>query len=1767
MPETVESFAAKVRKKYPQYKDVDDNKLTFEILNKYPVYRERFTARASGGNVFSELFKQGLLGFSETFGKTYEGAVDIAADVIANPTISEEEFNRSPRSRSSSYKEYAERNEERLEKQKSAYKHAERVSKYFDETLPEQLNADPNFGESGFGAFAASVARGLGQFAGYAAAGGAVGTATTAATTNPIAGAIAGTGAVFGTAFFNRTSEFVDDAENTLGKKVYEMSDDEAKKVTDGSIVYGAVTGALDATVFKYVAGMKGPVQTLFTRLKFGKEVAEKDLKKALLAASRNAIKSGIAEGSQESLGDGAVLDLLAKNLYDSDRNVITGDALARRTMEFAVGFTVGGLASGAGDTARIARGERDLDPKIVNEGAEGTKKFNVKFTSFSTGKIDTAPIIAANKEEAEKIFKKEFEGQFLPEAEVIVDEIIVEPEVAPEQEPEVAPVTTPEPTTEPTTEPTLETETEQGETNLKPKPFKSGQETGGFPIQTVLVNGETKYITSFTIEGLGRKYYFTDEGGIDQLDIDGNDISDVPSFEQPLFDTRKDLLSALQKKVDETATERTPEPEPTPTPEPTPEPEPDATTNLKPVQVARGKKSKSTKLPLSASESPVFKVRALGKDMFFTRDFRGSFRLSDSSGNVLSNDQLDELMFGFTQGVDEDGASIFPSSAASKAEMLENIAELAGQGPSTEISSDIALDAIPEQTAESGIINSTIIKYILRKYGVQFGLEQTGANQEYVVQNKKLMLKGKFVFMNKAERAQGGKNLKIVFKIRAPKGSNSAGYYSPRDHTIVLHLDAFSGTGEINTNAIDRLMRHELIHAVTSIVAKGADGPIYKRLNKLLTTEQKKRLDKAYGGETFKFGSGAEHLRGAEYIRAIVEQFSYGGTSEEFKDDGSRKVLTSGPAFTLVKKFIKDVQAYVARIFNKEALVDSSVANMFLDSADLLQQVDPEARPVNQKLIDQVRSMYSENTEGISLSVNDMTRNLKPLADGSSALEEDTKSIDKVDIEGPEKGVGVFSKFLVPVGQLLADIHPSLETVFTNFIKRKDYLIFTRGRMIQRFSIAFNAIEKRNKKDYKRLWSLISFSPNTEDSRFSEEEQKALGEERTKLLIKYNMLNQYTSVRFMLDEMYTEASTRLEIGNRQNYFPRYLDKDGRVKFLRKYGFEVRTIDDALKKENDDRKDHKKKVYEVIARDAEGNPRLIATLPTKAKADEVLARVQREEGFTYGVEDRMAPDPIPPILTNSLEEELFIQKLLMGGTLKPKRGKGPMESRAIELIDESDIDFYVSPTEALAKYIIDMTNSIETAKFMGARAVQPQEVNGRIAFDFDPTSELALVVQQLKNDPSMQSEVNQEKLFDTLPQITKALMANTAQEMTALRWMRQFSYFSLLTEFTSTMSQLYDMPFIAYDNGFFNTLGSAFRNKEFDIRELLDTDRVFEENFQNDKNAFKKIIDAGLTLTGFRTLDRIMKNTTMDANYRRYKRLSNAFNFDGTLKKQFQNSKQHKRMESEINTFLSPSIVSPNARSEFFTALKTDPKARTKRQHAAIADVLVSKLLVNQPLSQLRMPLAATEDPNTRMLYTMKSFMIVQFNTSRNIALNDMFGAGRTKKQRAEGLARLTKLLAYFLMLGVPIDLLKDLLAGRLGYWSDYMFNSTVRLAGINKYFLYKGQYEGYGDAAFDFVAPAPLTTVVDSTNAFFDLFEAEGSLMERSLKSKFQRTLPLYDTLQYVSPEARDYKKQRERRFMKKRMRQEGSLLFFEDPFQKINPRPIGITREALGI
>ena len=259
---------------------------------------------------------------------------------------------------------------------------------------------------------------------------------------------------------------------------------------------------------------------------------------------------------------------------------------------------------------------------------------------------------------------------------------------------------------------------------------------------------------------------------------------------------------------------------------------------------------------------------------------------------------------------------------------------------------------------------------------------------------------------------------------------------------------------------------------------------------------------------------------------------------------------------------------------------------------------------------------------------------------------------------------------------------------------------------------------------------------------------------------------------------------------------------------------------------------------------------------------------------------------------------------------------------------------------------------------------------------------------------------------------------------------------------------------------------------------------------------------------------------------------------------------------------------------ELLVALRTEPRNRNQRQQDLIKSTLVAKLFQNQPLSELRMPLAVRQDPNMRMWYTMKSFMIVQINTARNLAFNKIArGLNKAVKtggkegvdELSEGMLNLLILMGYFVLLGIPVDFVKDIISGRVGYISDYTFNSMVRVAGINKYLLYKGRNEGYGTAVMNFALPAPLAAVIDTGDKMTAMFEKEGSPPEKIIESGILKQLPLYDTLHYVVPELREFKRERERYFMKRRMQKKETG--FLGLFEEIEPRPTRISREFLDI
>ena len=490
-------------------------------------------------------------------------------------------------------------------------------------------------------------------------------------------------------------------------------------------------------------------------------------------------------------------------------------------------------------------------------------------------------------------------------------------------------------------------------------------------------------------------------------------------------------------------------------------------------------------------------------------------------------------------------------------------------------------------------------------------------------------------------------------------------------------------------------------------------------------------------------------------------------------------------------------------------------------------------------------------------------------------------------------------------------------------------------------------------------------------------------------------MYNEYLATRKVLDNVMNDAlDTGIEIGFLEQYFPRYLNKEGRAGFLLKYaGIDRSTFAGEIDAENKRRENLKATRYVLKL-----NGEVVGTFGRRSAAATGRARKAAELGVTeqdIEIVSMKLPAPQPPILEGSIQEVQFIQKLLNDPKYSGKGKSNFQKARVIEKISEEDTQFYLDPMEAYSKYITQMTTTIETAKFAG---VNQPEANSpskdRIVVDYDPTSELGRLVARLtRENPDPELQV---KLKEYLPQIYRAIMSKGAQEYQMLAWMRQFSYFSLLVEVTSTMSQLYDLPFIMYDNGFLPTLRSMIGNREFNVSDYLDQDRMIEQNFGGDKDAvLMKLTSKGLELTGFRKLDQIMKNTTMDANYRRYMRLAREINLsylnpNGSIKPQHKNKFNNKQRKflSELNQFLSPEVTNPNEPMEMLVALRTQPEQRSQRQQDLIKSTLVAKLFQNQPLSELRMPLSVRQDPNLRMWYTMKSFMIVQINTARNLAFN-----------------------------------------------------------------------------------------------------------------------------------------------------------------------------------
>jgi hypothetical protein len=865
-------------------------------------------------------------------------------------------------------------------------------------------------------------------------------------------------------------------------------------------------------------------------------------------------------------------------------------------------------------------------------------------------------------------------------------------------------------------------------------------------------------------------------------------------------------------------------------------------------------------------------------------------------------------------------------------------------------------------------------------------------------------------------------------------------------NYTVPLaQYNATQGVIEYNPAALARqdqkyitaAMREEIIHAAMSKVilqkTKGKnEGEAFQSfmasLGQSLTPEQRTAISEVYSGlET-------DAQFGAEYSRAAIQQALYGDITESY--------IRKGPAFEKLKSLLKSVQSYLARTLGAEVKANPEAAGVIRASAELLQQVDPSAKLINQTIVKEATAQSAP---------------VFPNSNYGFAVQGEPFNERKIEVTA-------FDKYAKTMNALLADIDPALKSFSNQYYYNIESKSLDRLRAALPFVEKYRGIKKKSKRDFQRLKRLLLFS----EVSVSERGQNFI-KERDALLKKYGMYNDFQlGPRFILDEILDEGTKAgVEMGKVYDYMPRFINDLDKVKNY--YGKSAKTGF---------------REYIKGTKDSEGNVIIKGQnqeiRDARARLDEL-----QEQGQPVPESVReLANKEIIPVLggkeTAYYEAIYFDDYLRQEGFKKPKgatpsstkeRTVGVLEG---DLIPSKIIDAYDDIDVALERYIYNMTSSLETLRIIGRRYTY--EDTGIKINKNEVPSDLSVLLRELV----AANRITEEQASGIIPDIFQRAVRVRKQEAAPLELLRSLGYISGLVEFTSTLSQLLDTSFVMVRNNPIGTLAAVLRTDVKGQMVDIDVEQIASE-FVQDKTArtdgsklakaanfSNKALRKLLMTTGFRQLDMRMKNANLTANFNRYRKLTKEYYRD-------RNSKKSKLFVSELS-YLG---LSPNQQIQFMAELKRfkpgKPDAEQFRNAPIVRQVLFSRINESQPMSKGSRPLAATENPNAQILYMMKSFMVNQMNSVRSEIIQRIANPRLSALERRRALSDLFMLLFALAGVGVPVAGLKDFVAGRLGYLNDYILNALLSPLGISTYTGYKIKREGIFGAAVSYFAPVSL--------------------------------------------------------------------------------------------
>ena len=450
---------------------------------------------------------------------------------------------------------------------------------------------------------------------------------------------------------------------------------------------------------------------------------------------------------------------------------------------------------------------------------------------------------------------------------------------------------------------------------------------------------------------------------------------------------------------------------------------------------------------------------------------------------------------------------------------------------------------------------------------------------------------------------------------------------------------------------------------------------------------------------------------------------------------------------------------------------------------------------------------------------------------------------------------------------------------------------------------------------------------------------------------------------------------------------------------------------------------------------------------------------------------------------SSAEKAEIANSVLQGyGPRKPgSTGISNARERSIDEIPDSALDFYVDPLEAAFRYVDGAIYAAERSRFLGRK---------HAIDNLDDT--IGRIVQE-EVDAGVLNRDQQDELRDLL---TARFVADINPTGRTVRAIKQFIYLISLAQFRSSVTQLTDLAFTGTTWSIPASLqgaGTSLRLTGRDRRIAMEDIGIHDhgEEFK-DVGRLARAVDWSLRKTGFKAMDRLGKETRINAALRDLQRVAAGAR-----------PAHYNRLKRDY---------APVLGADVFNQVMADLRAgRTTEDTKYLLFLDISKV---QPLTLSQMPKKYLDMPNGRIIYTLKTFTVMQLDFVRR----DMIRKLLTPGQRAEGARNLGRYMVLFTLLGLGVDWIKDWIKGKptsADQLPDRSVDAVLGAVGLNRYTTEKA-WTNPSEAALNYVAP-PMSWIDSGWNDVKKLYprdEGTGGKAKPGLRTV--RYLPLIGELVY---------------------------------------------------